>query len=347
MDRRRLGFSFFFSLLFLGLTTYCEVAEGQVADAPESLVLRFDPSAAHLDQVSIRAAIAHELAMTLANEGSDQAATLIVSVTEGGEAQLTYRPARDVLTRSIPVTSTSNTPQLIAHLAGNLVRNEANALLAELQPAPTAEAGPTPTATEGATQSVPSSASTRTARETPYLENAWIFSVLGGGGMSLADDDPAFGNLVLQLSKRIDRLEVGVGARLAYGNMHIVARPVGLDEGIFGFSSVAIGYQVTLPVSAEYRVLGSPEAYLQLGVATGLRFAGFMNQSSSISSGSDLYVTLGVQATTGFALAENHGVMLRVGWDILPVTHEIDHSDGTYGLEPLPFGVQLGWQIGW
>lgn len=347
MNWQRLGFSLLFSLLFLGLTAYCEVAEGQVPDAPESLVLRFDPSAAQLDQVSIRAAIAQELAMTLANTGSDQAATLIVSVTEGGEAQLTYRPAREVLTRSIPITSTSNTPQLIAHLAGNLVRNEANALLAELQPEPTADTTSARPPSEGATPTERRPTPTHDAREIPYLDNAWIFSVLGGGGLSLADDDPAFGNLVLQLSKRFDRVELGFGARLAYGNMRIVGRTLDVDQGIFAFSDVAIGYQVTLPVSAEYRVLGNHDAYLQMGVATGLRFAGFMNQSSSISSGSDAYLMLGVQATTGFALADNHGVMLRVGWDILPVMHQVDHSDGSYQLEPLPFGVQLGWQIGW
>lgn len=339
MNRQQLGLSLLFGLLFLALTAYAEVAAGQATDTPESLVLRFDESAASLDQVSIRATIAQELAMTLANNGSDQAATLIVSMTPNGEVQLSYRPAREVLTRSIAVTTTSNVPQLVAHLAGNLVRDESSALIAELQPPPSATDSTT-------TNSAVHNAATGDAAPI-YLDNAWIFSVLGGGGMSLADDDPAFGNLVFQFSKRIGRLELGAGARFAYGNMDIVARSVGPEEGIFANSNVAIGYQVTLPISAEYRVLGGQNAYLQLGVATGLRMSGFMNQSASITSGSDAYLMLGVQATTGFALARNHGVMLRVGWDILPVSHHVSDSDGEYELAPLPFGVQLGWQIGW
>ncbi len=351
MSSLRLFVSLVFGLLFAGLTVIAR-AQATPPITPADLVLRFDPSAAALDQTSIRAAIAQELAMTLADDGSDQAATLIVSVTTSGDVQLTYRPSREVLTRSVPITNTSDVPRLLAQLAGNLVRDEASALIAELQPAPTAT-----TATPATT--IPTNAtSTRRASltatptlphdtATPYLDNAWIFSVLGGGGMSLADDDPAFGNLVLQLSKRFDRVEIGVGARFAYGNMPIVARPVGDDQGIFAFSDVAIGYQVTLPVSVEYRVLGAHNAYLQLGVATGLRLAGFMNQSRSVASGSAPYLMIGVQATTGFALAKNHGVMLRVGWDLLPVSHKIANGEGTYELAPLPFGVQLGWQIGW
>lgn len=340
-----LGFGLLFSAL-TALTVHAQDSQG--VTTPADLVLRFDASAASLDHVSIRAAIAQELAMTLADDGSAQAATLIVSVTASGDVQLTYRPSREVLTRSVPITNTSDVPRLLAHLAGNLVRDEASSLIAELQPPPSVAAS-TPTAASVQSGTATRAIATPSAQEVsaPYLDNAWIFSVLGGGGMSLADDDPAFGNLVLQLSKRFDRIELGVSARFAYGNMPIVARPAGDDQGIFAFSDVAIGYQVTLPVSVEYRVLGNHDAYLQLGVATGLRLAGFMNQSRSVASGSDPYLMIGVQATTGFALAKSHGVMLRVGWDLLPVSHAINNDDGGYELAPLPFGVQLGWQIGW
>lgn len=359
MNAQRLCFALAFGLLFLGLSLYAGIAEGQsvapVTGAPDSLVLTFDASASRLNVSAIYAAVSEELHMILADEGSDLAATLVVSVTPSGEIQLTYKPSRDVITRTVPITSTSDVPRLVAHLAGNMVRDEAGSVLAEIatqqNDGSQAAAQTTGRATsldpwdrdgDGFTDPTP-------PPQAPpaYLHDAWIFSVLGGGGLSLADDDPAFGNFVLQLSKRFGRLEVGAGARFAYGNMAIVARTEDIDQGIFAFSNVAIGYQVTLPISAEYRVLGDQDAYLQLGAATGLRLAGFMNQSRSVTSGSDAYFMFGVQATAGFALADNHGVMMRIGWDILPISHGVDNADGAYELAPLPFGVQLGWQIGW
>lgn len=343
-----LGFGLLFSLLSVGAT-----AHGQAPLTPDTLVLRFDESAAALNQPSIRAAIAQELSMSLATEGSGQAATLVVAVTAGDEVQLSYRPSREVLTRSVPVTNTSDVPRLLAHLAGNLVRNEASALIADLQPPPVAVVPPPAQARTVEMENVPVEGEPSQDQDTgdhatPYLRDAWIFSVLGGGWVALASNEGNYANLVFQLSKRFDRIEVGVGARFGYGNMRVVARPLCSSScGTFEGAEAITGYQVTLPISAEYRVLGGDDAYLQLGGALGLRMSGIFNRSVSVTSGSDPYLFLGLQATAGFRLGDSHGVILRVGWDAFPPTQTVDESSGAFGLEPLPFGAQLGWQIGW
>lgn len=341
-----LGFGLLFSLLSARAT-----AHGQAAPAPltpDTLVLRFDESAGSLDQTSIRAAIAQELSMSLATEGSEQAATLAVSVTAGGEVQLSYRPARDVLTRSVPVTNESDVPRLLAHLAGNLVRNEAGSLMADLQPPPVVgvrvpSPDPRDRVGDGFTDPQPAAPT-----PPPYLDNAWVFSVLGGLGMTLNDELPEYAHLMLQVSKRFDQLELGVGARFGYGQMRVVAMSVDGGGGpAFAATGWREGYQVTLPLSAEYRVLGGTDAYLQLGGALGARLSGVFNGGESVTSGSVPYLFVGVQATAGFRLGDNHGLILRVGWDVWPPSLTVEQGNSSVGLASLPFGVQLGWQIGW
>jgi len=272
--------------------------------------------------------------MSLANEGTDQDATLIVSVTQAGDVQLSYRPVREILTRRVPITSTADVPKLIAHLAGNLVRDESRALIAELQPPPPIQAAPTPD----------------TSDDPPYLHDAWIFSVLGGlATLNLVDDPPEYALLTLQQSKRFDRFEIGLGVRFGIGRMLITAVPAEpTSQGAVGSS--LDGYQFTVPVSVEYRVLGSREAYLQLGGALGLRIAGLFGGNPlwfERPHGGDIHLMFGLQATVGFRLAEHHGLLLRIGWDVWPQGVELPRSDGPVMCAPLPVGVQLGWQIGW
>jgi hypothetical protein len=328
----------------------------QAAELPDTLVLRFEPETSDLDQAAIRVAVATELRIPLALEGSEHAATLTIGRAASGEVRVSYRPARAELTRSVPVTGKSDVPGLIAHLAGNLVRSEAQELLAALAPAPSAPpaAVPAPTAaasTAPVTQPLPAcepkpceplSATLATA---PYFDDAWIFSVLAGGVPS--GDEQL--QLSLQLSRRIGRFELAAGARFGYGRVDAQFYPtdvVGIALARATPRRVS-SYQLTLPLSAEYRVLGHDEAYLQLGGYVGYRLAGIMNQSESVTSGSDGDASFGLQATMGFRLAANHGVMLRLVWELAPKTHGVSSSDGYYFVDALAPVAQVGWQIGW
>jgi hypothetical protein len=230
-------------------------------------------------------------------------------------------------------------PGLIAHLAGNLVRNEARGLLTELArahadtaPASVAEAATAP-------RSTPEASPPLVQEPAPYLEDAWIFSALAG--TVLSGDEQL--QLSLQLSRRIGRLELAAGARFGYGRVDARVRELSGARSDRRVSS----YQVTLPLSAEFRLLGRDEGYLQLGGYVGYRLAGFMNQSESVTSGSDGDAAYGVQATVGFQLAPTHGFVLRLLWELAPDVHSVSSSDGDYTLDPLAPIAQIGWQIGW
>jgi hypothetical protein len=115
-------------------------AAAQGSDLPSELVLRIDPSAAKFDQAQIRAALARELGVPLADAGSAAAPTLTVRLTDGGDLELIYDPERRRITRSAPLTQSTVVPELIANLAGNMVRDEASMLIADLQTEPHAPA---------------------------------------------------------------------------------------------------------------------------------------------------------------------------------------------------------------
>lgn len=315
----------------------------QATELPDSLVLRFEEGAADLDQAAIRDALTAELRIPIALEGSEEAATLSIGRSPSGELRVSYRPAREELARSIPVTAKSDVPDLIAHLAGNLVRSEARELLAELTPAepatPAVAVASTPAPAAASASPPPAKPAERSAEAPPYFDDAWIFSVLGGAALMDEDEQLQF---TLQLSRRIGRFELAVSPRFGYGRADAwVLQDESSEE------ERVSTYNVTLPVSAEYRLLGRDEAYLQLGAYVGFRLAGIMNQSESVTSGSEGDFAFGLQATMGFRLARTHGVMLRFMWDLAPETHSVSGSDGQYEVDALAPVVQVGWQIGW
>jgi hypothetical protein len=323
-------------LLFAVSLFFRVPVHAQTAEVPDSLVLRFGEGSAELDQPAIREAVASELGIPVALEGSEHAATLTVERAATGEVRIAYRPAREALTRSVPVTAGTDVAALVAHLAGNMVRNEARELLAGMAPPPPTAATAAPPAPsahgpEAETRSSP-------AQQTPpYLDDNWIFSLLLGG--VIRGDEQV--QLTLQLSRRLGRFEIGAGARFGYGRVDAnVSPPTGL------LADRVSTYQVTLPVSLEYRVLGHDEAYLQLGAFLGYRMAGIMNKSESVTSGSDGDVNYGLQATIGFRLAATNGLMARFAWDLAPTTHSVSTSDGRFRVDALASVVQIGWQIG-
>lgn len=319
--------------LFAVLWVLHSRAYAQAADLPDSLVLRFEEGTSELDQAAIRDALTAELRIPIAIEGSEEAATLSIGRAPSGEVRVSYRPAREQLTRSVPVTDKSDVPELIAHLAGNLVRSEARELLAGLAPAEPAPAPPA--APPPPPQPAASAPAAPAAEVAPYFDDAWIFSALGGGVLS---GDQQL-QLTLQLSRRIGPFEFAFAPRLGYGRV---------DAEVSGSYTERVStHNVTLPISAEFRLLGRDEAYLQLGAYVGFRLAGIMNASESITSGSDGDVAFGFQTTMGFRLAPTHGVMLRILWEIVPETHSVSVSPETYEVDALAPVLQVGWQIGW
>jgi hypothetical protein len=108
------------------------------APARPRLAVLFDASAASLPQAEIRAAIAAELDALLVDDATSAEGVLSVARSEQGRIVMTYRPLQATVVRSVPEPPDStDTPALLALVAGNLVRNEALELLPAGPPPPT------------------------------------------------------------------------------------------------------------------------------------------------------------------------------------------------------------------
>ncbi len=301
-------------------------------------MLRFDPSAANLNQSAIYAAVAEEVHLIVADEGSEQAATLTVSVTSGGDIQLIYRPAHETVARTIPVTNTSNVPRLIGHLAGNMVRDEASSVLATLGPdaAPPAPQA-TPEPAQPATIAIrphtldPWRNDPESASDAPYLQDKWITTVMFGSAIDALPQT----RIAVHQTKRFDRLEIGVGLQFDLGRTRTGAG----DHG---------AYQVTLPVSAEYRALGANEGYLQLGTSFGLRVGQLLDRKLGARSDAHAQLAIDLHVTAGFATARDQGVLIRAGIGVLPNRFDVwTDRFGHLAVDPMQPTLQLGYQAGW
>lgn len=329
------------ALTLLATASDAQIGNAQADTKPPALVLHLPDSLPESTRAATRAAIAAELALPVTQSGLSDAASLTVS-TENDHVEVTYREPRKVLTRKVTITAEDDLPTLLAELAGNLVRDEAALLIAELTPEPAPSSMPTePAPADEATPCPAAEAPTlvrEIIRETAprYLDQDYVLSLLLGGELS-GDEQIQF---TLQVSRRFGPLDVGLSARLAYGRVD--ADVSGPDAGQTRVSA----YQVTIPVSLEYRVVSGDSAYLQLGGYAGLRLAGFMNKQESVTSGSDGDLSAGLQATAGFALADQHGLVLRLAWEIAPLEHIVSNAPNIYRIEPLRAVAQVGWQIG-
>ena len=91
----------------------------------------FDPTASSLPQAEIRTAIAAELGAVLVEDPAAADGVLSVARAESGRIVVTYRPLQATVARTVPEPKDStDTPALLALVAGNLVRNEALELIA-------------------------------------------------------------------------------------------------------------------------------------------------------------------------------------------------------------------------
>lgn len=351
------------------------LAHAQRAELPDTLVVQFEPSASALQHAEIRSAIARELGVPLAQHGGERAALLTVGLSSAGELVLTYQPERARLSRSVPLSDASAVAVLAAQLAGNLVRDEAGALLHALRPSEpasqqsTAAGAPAyPVASPAA--SVPQARckpdDPQLAREaaapaaeraghasvgTPraYLHDAWVTTVLGGGSFGPNEH----GAVSLQQSRRIGRFELGLGAELAIGRND--ARFTGDAAGSPELDVRVTEVQLTVPLSLDVRLFGGEDGYFQLGAAVGYRLAGVL--SGSNLSGSEGDVALALRASAGVAVGERHGVVLRASWGLTPKEHTISTSgvtlpddttgDGTVQASAFDTAIQIGYQVGW
>lgn len=317
-------------------------ARAQGYGKPEALVLQLDPSFSASDRVAIRTAVATELGIPVSEAGPQDAATLIVAVSDQ-TLQLDYREPRNTLRRQVALPSSAELPKLLAQVSGNMVRNEALSVLSELAAEPSkapvaAQPSPPPSAPASCPACAECKPQAPCRQPTYYLADSHIFSVLAGG---IPSGDEQF-QLTLQYSQTFGRLELGLGARIGYGRVNASV----LSEDGETRRRVS-AYQLTLPLSAEYRVLGGSDASLQLGGYVGYRFAGFMNQDESVASGSDGDFAFGLQATFGFRIAERQGIVARLIWESLPTEHRVSSSAGIFTVDALRAVTQIGWQIGW
>lgn len=307
---------------------------------PESLVLQLDPTFSASDRVAIRTAVAAELGIPVSEAGPQDAATLVVAISDQ-TLQLDYREPRNTLRRQVALPSAAELPKLLAQVSGNMVRNEALSVLSELasEPPKVAPAAQPPVPLSAAPATCPACASCeaqKPCKQPPfYLADSHIFSVLAGGVPS--GDEQL--QLTLQYSRTWGRLELGLGTRLGYGRVNATA----LTETGTTRRRVS-AYQLTIPLSAEYRVLGGSDAYLQLGGYVGYRFAGFMNQDESVASGSDGDFEFGLQATVGFRIADRQGIVARLIWESVPTEHRVSSSAGLFTVDALR--APSHWSVG-
>ena len=329
------------AVFFASLTAAADVG-AQGYGQPEALVLQLDASFSESDRVAIRTAVAAELGIPVSETGPQDAATLSITVSDQS-LQLDYREPRNTLRRQVAKPSAAELPKLLAQVSGNMVRNEARSILSELASAPPRSATtPLPATEAPPALACPTCASckpTTTCKPRPYyLADSHVFSALAGGVPS--GDEQL--QLTLQYSRTLGRLELGLGARMGYGRVDALL----LAESGSTQRRVS-AYQLTIPLSIEYRVLGGSDAYLQLGGYVGYRLAGVMNQEESVTSGNDGDFAFGLQATVGFRIADRQGIVARLIWESLPSEHQISSSPSDLYTDPLRAVTLVGWQIGW
>ncbi len=328
-------------LLTFGLSLFGVIDCARAAEElPGALVVRFEAGTEKLDQSAIRYAIERELAIPVRAEGSADAATLWVALGTQGELTLRYQPERSTLARTVPSSGADAAPALVARLAGNLVRDQAGVLVAQLRPAPPAPSSE-PAAPSPPVRSAPPASAGQAKRA---LKADWLFSVLPG---------VAFGRgsgalLTLALARRLGRLDLSVGADLGAARV-----PASLRIYNGGSADVQVTtLDLTLWAGADVRVLGGADAHLQLGALAGYRLAGVKVPGNL--SGSEGDFVFAPRITAFFRLIGQHGLLLRSTVFVTPREHSISSSahvpgggyeNGIVRTRAFPVAVQIGYQV--
>jgi hypothetical protein len=155
-------------IVLSALLSVAPAARAAAADSPEAAQppgaepaappwsLRFEAQGLSVDEGAVRSAVGRELARARVQSGSEPA-RIAIFVVQGGDLSVRYRsPAGTELSRSVAAPARADeVPEASALLVGNLARDEAGALLAEL-------ARPQPASAAARTQpSLPAAESTR------------------------------------------------------------------------------------------------------------------------------------------------------------------------------------------
>lgn len=348
------------------LLAFCLLVQwpfGARADSnlPDGLVLLFEPSAASLDQTAIRLSVERELGRSMATHGAYDAATLTVGVTARGEVEVRYSPERTRTTRSVPISETRDVPLLIAHLAGNMVRDQAGVMLEQLAPSVDAAPQPTPPATSAPAPSptgptrpgenaLPGAGSIA-ENQPEYLRERWLTSVLIGASFGPTEG----ASITVAQSRRFRRFEFGLGVEAGAARVDAELYRARIDVEFAAAQEVRVTLaQLTVAVGVDLRVLGRDEAQLQIGCAAGYRSAGIL--AGSKLSGSNGDFAFAPRVTAVFKLRGRHGLLLRGSWYVTPRTHTISASevqtlsgesaDGMVTAEAFDMAVQAGYQVG-
>ncbi len=136
------------------LLSLAPAAQAAAADSPEAAQpsgaepvappwsLRFEAKGLSVDEGALRSAVGRELARARVPAGAEPV-RVAISVAEGGDLSVRYRsPSGLELARSVAAPARADeVPEASALLVGNLARDEAGALLADLARQPPASAG--------------------------------------------------------------------------------------------------------------------------------------------------------------------------------------------------------------
>lgn len=328
-------------VLALGLSLFGVIDCASAADElPNILVVRFEAGTEPLDQSAVRYAVERELGVTVKAEGSADAATLWVGVVAPEKLVLRYQPERSHLERTVPLSAADAAPALVARLAGNLVRDQAGVLVAQLSPAP-----PVAPAPRAAPSPPPRSAPpVGAAPEKRPLKADWLFSVLPG--VAFGRGEGAL--LTLSLAHRLGRLDLSAGADLGAARVPANLRIYGGGNADVRVTTL----DLTLWAGLDVRVLGGADAHLQLGALGGYRFAGVKVPGNV--SGSEGDFVFAPRITAFFRLVGPHGLVLRSTVFVTPREHSISSSarvpgrgyeNGIVRTRAFPVAVQIGYQV--
>jgi hypothetical protein len=311
-------------------------------ELPFAVVVQFDASASELDQSAIRYAIEHELGVPVVHQGSHDAATLWIALSEqnGLSLSLRYQPER----------AQRELPTVIARLAGNMVRDQAGVLVEQLQPQASASQPAKPILAPPCVETV-AAPTQPAAQPAPHLPEAkpdprWLTTLLVGASFGPYEG----AQLTLAQALRVgSRYEVALGVDVGAARVDALLR---VDDGTAEMIRVT-AVQLTAWLGADMRILGDAGTALKVGAAAGVRIPGIV--AADKLSGGDALLAVGPRLTGSFALRGSHSLLMRIGTYLLAGDRNVPSSgvrtqdglkDGIVVPDDFNYVAQIGYQVG-
>jgi hypothetical protein len=310
-------------LLFHGLVAVAPVDADADTGAPSTLSIAFEPNATQLPATAIDAAIRAELARSA--DAEPATGELVIGLLAGKLVlSFTPRPQSQVRMTEVPANA-DDIPAVVALLAGNLIRDQAAALLREspaVVPLPSEPAGAPAIA---ATPTVPVAPTEpeqpqdeREASPWPVLRVSLLARGVGGGDLKGPVGGAPQPGIGFGLRAEVSMGYFGAGVMLSHYSFGL-SEAVGAElPGSGSFTDVFFPLKLQLPIER------SP-LELALYVAPGITLAGELTHEDVPLRGSSTTATLPLDVDLGYALglwlggswflSDHLAILLEVGMD--------------------------------